>query len=85
MAAAADVILRTVPTPTSAPAQDNLNLAAVSTSRSQLVDGLCHIHVQWGRDAYHCALPDSCRMKDTVRPRVTSGRRRSGNGNAGRR
>ena len=78
MATAADVILRTVPLPPNVPVQEDLNLAAVASThpRSQLVDGLCHIHAQWGRDSYHCALPDSCRMKDVVRPRPTGNRRR---------
>ena len=94
MAAAADVILRTVPRESSAvitPSDDfqvsAINRSQASTqSRTQLVDGLCFIHQRWGRDAYHCALPDSCRMKDVVRPRRMQERRHNqGNGNAGRR
>ena len=94
MAAAADVVLRTVPQESSAAASpvDDFQVAAVaraSTSaqaRSQLLDGLCFIHQRWGRDSYHCALPDTCRMRDVVRPRRVQDRRQhSGNANAGRR
>lgn len=99
MAAAADVVLWTVPResaatlPATSPTEDfsisavqRQSSSAPAQHRSQLSDGLCFIHQRWGRDAYHCALPDTCRMKDIVRPRRNQDRRQfSGNANVGRR
>ena len=92
MAAAADVVLRAVPTPDAsiAPApsiREDLHVDAVR--RDQLVGGLCFIHSRYGREAYSCALPDQCRMKNQTRPRTSrqpSGQRgqRPGNAAAGR-
>ena len=92
MAAAADVVLRAVPDTgtsltTPAPLRDDLHVDAIR--RDQLVGGLCFIHSRYGREAYSCALPEQCRMKNQTRPRSsrpTSGSRgsRSGNASAGR-
>ena len=92
MAAAADVVLRAVPTPDSGiapmlPSREDPHVDAVR--RDQLVGGLCFIHSRYSREAYSCALPDQCRMKNQTRPRASrqpSGHRgqRSGNAAAGR-
>ena len=81
MAAAADVILLTVP-------QEAVvsSVSAVSTGatprnfipKDQLTDGLCFIHHRHSRNAYNCALPDSCKMKNVIRKK----QQRTGNGNA---
>ena len=88
MAAAADVVLRTVPDHSSSSPSDDLLVAAATSShhRDQLVGGLCLIHSRYGREAYHCALPDTCRMKNITRPRSPRCGRQapSGNGIAGR-
>ena len=90
MAAAADVVLRAVPD-TGVPlttVRDDPHVDAVR--RDQLVGGLCFVHSKYGREAYNCALPDQCRMKNQVRPRsggrFSSGQRpqRPGNAAAGR-
>ena len=88
MAAAADVVLRAVPdtgTPLTSPIRDDPHVDAVR--RDQLVGGLCFIHSRYGREAYSCALPDQCRMKNQTRPRRSPAgqqRPRSGNASAGR-
>ena len=90
MAAAADVVLRAVPdtgVPLTTPVRDDPHVDAVR--RDQLVGGLCFIHSRYGREAYSCALPDQCRMKNQTRPRrshTPAGpqRPRSGNATAGR-
>ena len=92
VAAAADVVLRAVPTPDAGiaptlPSREDPHVDAVR--RDQLVGGLCFIHSRYGREAYSCALPDQCRMKNQTRPRASrqpSGHRgqRSGNAAAGR-
>ena len=91
MAAAADVVLRAVPdvgTPLTTPIREDPHVDAVR--RDQLVGGLCFIHSKYGREAYSCALPDQCSMKNQTKPRnPRSGSnfrgQRPGNGAAGRR
>ena len=80
MAAATDVILATVPAPSptalSAPLPSSSDAAADISAVSQqrpLVDGLCFIHTRWGRRAYNCAAPDTCRMKNVTRRRRPQG------------
>ena len=71
MADAADVVLAAVPvcpsenTPTLA-APDTVEVAAVSQS-SKPSNGLCWIHARYGKRAFNCAAPDSCKMKNVVR------------------
>ena len=71
MAAAADVILRSVPERAAAP--DTLtsedSISALSLPRDAMVDGLCSIHHQYGRDAYKCASPNLCKMKKILKKR----------------
>ena len=85
MATAADVVLRAVPEPTTTAAQpfpvDDSHVDAIR--RDQLVNGLCFVHSRWGREAYNCALPDSCRMRDSIKPRQDRSRQR-GFGNRNR-
>ena len=83
MAAAADVILLTVP-------QEAVvsSISAVSSGatprrqnfipKDQLTDGLCFIHHRHGRNAYNCALPDTCKMKNILKKKP-----RAGNDSAG--
>ena len=86
MAAAADVILRTVPEHSTSSAPEELLVAAASHHRDQLVGGLCFIHSRYGREAYNCALPETCRMKNITRPRPPRRGQQApaGNGSAGR-
>ena len=87
MAAAADVVLRAVPdtgTPLTTVRKDP-HVDAVR--HDQLVGGLCFVHSKYGREAYNCALPDQCRMRNQIRPRSlrpSSQRPRPGNAAAGR-
>ena len=88
MAAAADVVLRAVPdtgVPLTSPIREDPHVDAVR--RDQLIAGLCFIHSRYGREAYSCALPEQCRMKNQTRPRRSPAgqqRPRSGNASAGR-
>ena len=89
MAAAADVVLRVVPdvgTPLTTPIREDPHVDAVR--RDQLVGGLCFIHSRYGKEAYSCALPEQCSMKNQTKPRAPrpslSSRPRPGNGAAGR-
>ena len=87
MATAADVFRRAVPESASSvvPAQtfppaEEFHVDAVR--RDQLVNGLCFVLSRYGREAYSCALPESCRMNDIVRPwQSRSRQRRFGGGN----
>ena len=84
MAKAADVVLRSVPepsTPASASSADS-SFQVEAIRRDQLVGGLCFVHSKYGREAYNCALPDSCRMKNVLHPRPTGSSQR-GFGNRG--
>ena len=88
MAAAADVILRSVPDQSTMPLSDP-HVSAITHPRDQLIGGLCFIHSRYGREAFNCALPESCKMRNIIRPRSTNNTSRrnspaaSGNGNAG--
>ena len=43
---------------------------------------LCVIHARWGKDAYRCAAPNSCKLRGVIKPRPASSPA-SGNGKAG--
>ena len=75
MAAAADVILSTVPDSASSTGfnADTLSAAAISWPRGQLLDGLCSIHHKFGKEAYNCAAPDSCKMKSILKKKPRRG------------
>ena len=49
---------------------------------------LCSAHARWGRNAFRCADPSSCHMKDLIRPRQVDAppplRSSPGNDRAGR-
>ena len=90
MAEAADVVLRAVPdvgTPLTVPIREDPHVDAVR--RDQLVGGLCFIHSRYGKEAYSCALPEQCSMKNQTKPRAPKSgpnfKQRPGNGAAGRR
>ena len=73
MAAAADVILRSVPEQTSAAdlvtsASDD-SVAALAHPRDAIVDGLCTIHQRYGREAFKCAAPNTCKMRKILKKR----------------
>ena len=84
MASAVDLILRTNPAPAvvasvgSSPG--DLMVAAAHIPRDQLTDGLCFIHLGHGRNAYNCACPDTCKMKQVIKKKTN---RASGNAPAG--
>lgn len=85
MAAAADVILLTVPQEAVISSVTSPSSASGAVSRrqdfipkDQLTDGLCFIHHRHGRNAYNCALPESCKMKNILKKKP-----RAGNGSAG--
>ena len=46
-------------------------------------DSLCLIHARYGKEAYKCATPTSCRMRHVTRPRPPLPAQASGNGKAG--
>ena len=60
-------------------------VAAVSRdSRGKKNDSLCPTHARWGKKAYKCQSPSTCRMSRVVIPRpVVSPQAASGNGKAG--
>ena len=83
MAAATDVILLTVPQEAVVSSVSAVSSGAVSKNfipKDQLTDGLCFIHHRHGRNAYNCALPDSCKMKHILKKKQ---QQRAGNGAAG--
>ena len=71
MAAAADVILLTTP------AQPVVSAVSTATPisrpdfvpRDQLTDGLCFIHLRHGKNAFNCACPETCKMKNIIKKR----------------
>ena len=83
MEAAADVILLTTPQEAVVSSISAVSSGAVSKKRNfipkdQLTDGLCFIHHRHGRNAYNCALPETCKMKH-----ITKKKTRTGNDSAG--
>ena len=71
MAAAADVVLRAVPdvgAPLTAPIREEPHVDAIR--RDQPTGGLCFIHSRYGKEAYRCALPEQCSMKNQTKPRA---------------
>ena len=73
MADAADVVLAAFPEVASmaAPASTlasstTVEVAAVS-QQTKSSSGLCWIHSRFGKRAFNCASPDTCKMKDVVR------------------
>ena len=95
MAEAADKVLAEAPaapivTAVSCAAQSDGDLAlaqlararpSTTPSRKSPVKDLCYIHKNYGRNAYKCASPDTCKMRNVV---SRSGALASGNANAGR-
>ena len=60
-------------------------VAAVSRGQRppfKKTDTLCAVHNRYGKEAYRCMSPKSCKMKDIIRPRP-QGSSASGNGKAG--
>ena len=49
--------------------------------------GLCPVHTKWGKEAYRCSKPASCRMHNVIRPRPpqSAASPAPGNGKAGSR
>ena len=89
MAEAADKVLAEAPTTASVASvaqEEGLDLSQVSrTPLSSTKKGenkspnLCFVHRNYGRNAFKCASPKTCSMKDVI------SRPASGNANAGRR
>ena len=71
--------------PTPAPALLQASVAAVSGRRPRppyrKTDTLCAVHNRWGRDAYRCLTPATCKMH-VIRPKPPTPSA-SGNGRAG--
>ena len=44
---------------------------------------LCAVHARYGREAYTCLTPESCKMHNVLRPRPPPKKPASGNGKAG--
>ena len=44
---------------------------------------LCFVHARWGKEAYRCTAPNSCKMKGVIKPRPGSSSAASGNSKAG--
>ena len=78
MAAAADRILAGSPDDTVVPTP--LVAAIARPAAAAASDGLCVIHAKWGKDAYSCADPPSCRMRAFTRPRPPRPQKKSGQG-----
>ena len=72
MADAADVDLAAVPeapssVPASSPSSTAVEVAAVSQPSKPSTNGLCWIHSRFGKRAFNCATPDTCKMKNVIR------------------
>ena len=57
-------------------------VAAVSRDPPPKKNSLCYVHARYGKDAYRCTAPGSCRMRTVIKPRPASSSA-SGNGKAG--
>ena len=94
MAAAADVIIATLPDLTKPSVSslvtwddDGAGAFAVSHPAGTLIDGLCFIHKRYGDKAFKCAAPETCRLRKVLckRPqRSSTSDKASGNAPAGR-
>ena len=93
MAEAADKVLaeepssQTITSVSSSSYEEDINLAQVrsgsrpQSSAKKLTKDLCYVHKNYGRSAFRCASPQTCKMRDVIsRPGVQA----SGNANAGR-
>ena len=59
-------------------------VSAVSReSRTKKSDSLCATHARWGKKAYSCQSPSSCRMSKVIFPKPTAPSSALGNGKAG--
>ena len=60
-------------------------VAAVSRPQrpAQKKSDLCFVHKRWGKEAYRCVAPNTCKMKGVTKPRPSSAAPASGNGRAG--
>ena len=91
MADAADKVLAEAPTSASSIIQDSdMALAQVSRASSSFPrrptpkdPSLCFVHRNYGKSAFKCASPKTCRMKDII-SKPDSARQAPGNANAGR-
>ena len=96
MAAAADLIVAENAVAASLPAVSEL--AAPDSSDDRVVSvaavaapssaGLCRVHARYGKAAYRCSSPSTCRMKNIIRqrppaPSPASSSSSSGNARAG--
>ena len=81
MAAAADLIVAENQVAASLPAVSAISSEASSDGPSQALPvaaaitsspDLCPVHARYGRAAYRCANPASCRMKNVIRQRPSS-------------
>ena len=61
-------------------------VAAISRDKRpplRKTDNLCAIHARWGKEAYRCSSPRTCKMRTMIRPRPAQASSASGNGSAG--
>ena len=71
MAEAADKVLAEEPSASVVSSIDGVcdgatGLSQVSTPRKPKDPSLCYVHNRYGRTAYRCASPRTCRMKDVI-------------------
>ena len=64
--------------------EDEVDLAQVGRSPRPRDPTLCYIHQRYGKSAFKCAFPRTCRMKDAVVKSNTNAAPASGKAPAGR-
>ena len=88
MAATADLIVAenavaaAAPAVASVSAVDSADSVNAVSSPSSSPPDLCQVHAKYGKAAYKCANPSSCRMKNIIRQRPPSARPSPAPGNA---
>ena len=71
---------------TACSAVDGPVVAAISRDKRpplRKTDNMCAIHARWGKEAYRCSSPSTCKMRTMIRSRPAQASSASGNGSAG--
>ena len=58
-------------------------IAAVGSHPAKKTSALCPTHARWGKKAYKCQSPASCKMRNIIFPKPQPSSTASGNGKAG--
>ena len=90
MAAAADLIVAENAVAAASPAVSSVSLGdsdaavvnAITNAVSPSPSDLCQVHAKYGKTAYRCASPATCRMKNIIRQRPPSTRSSPAPGNS---